>query len=65
MEAKEVTPGHQKEENKINGVELQFPYMDYTWPQSNKAVKEHVFYREFSLFTNVFSESVNFILKKK
>lgn len=46
---RKVILGHLKERNKINGIEPQFPYMAYTWPQSNKALMEQVFYRELSL----------------
>ena len=51
--AKEVILGHLKEGNKINGIELRFPYMVYTWLQSSKTLIEQVFYRELSLWENV------------
>lgn len=47
---RKVILGHLKEQSKINGIELQFPYMVYTWPQSNKALIEQVFHRELSLY---------------
>lgn len=53
LRQRKVILGHLKEWNKIDGIEPQFPYMAYSWPQSNKALMEQVIYRELSLYEDV------------